>query len=47
MKKQSSKDAATPVASSSVDVERQEMRGLEGDQDNEPLEKVKEKPPRE
>lgn len=48
MKTQTSKEDTTtsPKASSSTDVEKQEMRCLESENDNEPLEKVKEKPPR-
>lgn len=46
MKKQLSKDTTKAMASSSTDVEGQDIRSLDSD-DNEPLEKVKEKPPRE
>lgn len=47
MKQKSKESTSTsPKASSSTDVEKQEMRCLKSEKDNEPLEKVKEKPPR-
>lgn len=48
MTKEKSKEgtSTSPKASSSTDVEKQEIRCLESEIDNEPLEKFKEKPPR-